>query len=177
METWKTISLGELYPGIEVILRATGANVEKIFNIMPGANPLDIQIQVLGTDQLEITSNGDLNMQTPVGGVQLSKPIAFQEETTVNANYQLTNNIYSFQVHEYDQTKTLTIDPTLQYSTCVGGSRGERAWGIAVDDDGNVYITGWTDSSPDFPTTPGAFRTSVMNNDAFITKLAPGVIG
>ena len=174
METWKTISLGELYPGIEVILRATGANVEKIFNIMPGSNPLDIQIQVLGTDQLEITSNGDLNMQTPVGGVQLSKPIAFQEETNVNANYQLTNNIYSFQVPEYDHNKTLTIDPTLQYSTCIGGSRGENAWGIAVDDDGNIYITGNTDHSPDFPTTFGAFQTNNHGDfDAFVTKLTP----
>src|SRR5205085_11234868 len=44
---------------------------------------------------------------------------------------------------------------TLVYSTYLGGSLNEQAYGVAVDWDGNAYVGGAT-RSPDFPTTPGA---------------------
>ena len=61
----------------------------------------------------------------------------------------------------------------LVYSTYLGGSgRGRWATGIAVDASGNAYVTGVTGSS-DFPTTPGAFQTTLTAgaSDAFVTKL------
>jgi hypothetical protein len=60
----------------------------------------------------------------------------------------------------------------LVYSTCLGGSRGELGNGLALDQDGNAYLTGDT-SSEDFPTTPGAFDTSWNNGpaDAYVSKL------
>jgi hypothetical protein len=61
----------------------------------------------------------------------------------------------------------------LIYSTYLGGTAGaDYGFGIAVDSNGNPYVTGRTESS-DFPTTPGGFRTSYGGNgDAFVTKLA-----
>ncbi len=57
----------------------------------------------------------------------------------------------------------------LVYSTFLGGSSGGT--GIAVDDQGNAYVTGWTDS-PDFPVTSGAFDASFDGvDDIFVTKL------
>ncbi len=66
----------------------------------------------------------------------------------------------------------------LPYSTCVSGGRNERGLGIAVDADGNAYVTGWTNSSgafstAPFPTTEGAFQTTYGGgaSDAFVVKL------
>jgi hypothetical protein len=58
----------------------------------------------------------------------------------------------------------------LLYSTYLGGSRYDSAYGIAVDGDGNAYVTGGTDS-PDFPTV-NAFQP-VFNGhyDAFLSKI------
>src|SRR5439155_8883792 len=69
------------------------------------------------------------------------------------------------------------LNPTgsgLVYSTYLGGSSGDQAFGIAVDASGNAYVTGLTYST-DFPTTPGAFQTTIPggHNDAFVTKLNP----
>jgi hypothetical protein len=78
-------------------------------------------------------------------------------------------------------TKLNPTGSALVYSTFLGGGRSDGAGGIAVDADGNAYVTGSTDSS-NFPTTAGAFQTTFVErylggghfaNDAFVTKLNP----
>jgi hypothetical protein len=71
-------------------------------------------------------------------------------------------------------TKLNSSGSTLVYSTYLGASSNESAVDIAVDSTGNAYIAGGTGSA-DFPTTPGAFRTSLAGGpgDVFVTKLNP----
>ncbi|MBE7556123.1 MAG: SBBP repeat-containing protein [Anaerolineales bacterium] len=64
----------------------------------------------------------------------------------------------------------------LTYATYLGGSADESSDGIAVDSTGSAYVTGYT-SSPDFPTTPGAWDTSMAVADAFVLKLNPAGSG
>ena len=59
------------------------------------------------------------------------------------------------------------------YSTYLGGSGDEEAYGLAVDSQGNAYITGYT-TSADFPVTTGAIGgTLTGHSDAFVAKLNP----
>ncbi len=68
-------------------------------------------------------------------------------------------------------TKLNSAGSALAYSTFLGGSGWDEGRGIAIDEAGNAYITGATNTS-DFPTTSGAFDTSHNGgDDAFITKL------
>jgi uncharacterized repeat protein (TIGR01451 family) len=66
------------------------------------------------------------------------------------------------------------LDPTgssILFSTYIGGGGDDWGSGIALDDSGNAYLTGRTDST-DFPTTPEAFDTSFGGGvDAFALKL------
>ena len=57
------------------------------------------------------------------------------------------------------------------YSTYLGGSDNDRGRGIAVDKNGNAYLTGFTASS-DFP-TKSPYQTDQSGYDAFVMKLAP----
>ncbi len=59
----------------------------------------------------------------------------------------------------------------LMYATYIGGSGDDSGFDIAVDAQGNAYVTGLTDSSG-FPTTTGAFDRSLGGlMDGFVTKL------
>ena len=65
----------------------------------------------------------------------------------------------------------------LVYSTFVGGTDQDRVQGVALDTSGDVYLTGETVST-DFPTTPGAYLTSIpptlhSHTWAFIEKIDP----
>jgi len=67
------------------------------------------------------------------------------------------------------------IDPSgsaLVYSTYLGGSQGNPAYGIAVDSAGNAYVTGSTTSS-NFPTMNPLQPYLEGNSNAFVTKINP----
>ena len=58
----------------------------------------------------------------------------------------------------------------LDYSTYLGGSGDESASGMAVDGQGNIYLTSWTHST-DFPTTPNALNKTPTG--IYVAKLSP----
>lgn len=67
--------------------------------------------------------------------------------------------------------KLASTGDSLLWSTLLGGADGDRAYGIALDAEGNPIVAGQT-RSPTFPVTPGAFDTSFGGEgDGFVTKL------
>ncbi|MEB2308806.1 MAG: SBBP repeat-containing protein [Candidatus Brocadiaceae bacterium] len=93
-----------------------------------------------------------------------------------NSGWSRTRNrassfLYGFTVASYDKRYPLVIDPTLVYSTYLGGSNDDFGKSIAVDSAGNAYVSGSTESS-DFPTAnaiDGSFNGGYW--DAFVTKI------
>lgn len=178
--SYQSVSLGEVYPGIEVKLKASGKNVEKIFYVSPAGDVADLKIGVSGLTGIKIGNDGKLILKNSLGDLAMRAPVAWQEidgeRHDVKVGYRLPGkNLYGFSVCDgYDAQYPLIIDPeldTLTASTCLGGRNYDTCNSIALDRWGNVYVTGHTES-PDFPTTSGVYTSS--NNsfqDIFISKL------
>ncbi len=132
-----------------------------------------------GEGALRIDANGDLLIASGAGLVRLHKPVVYQRtpdagpRTTrrfVGGRYVLlAGNRVGFEVGAYDHSRPLVIDPTLSYSTYLGGSNYEYPTGIAVDSAGNAYVVGTT-QSVDFPTA-GPTSGPEGYNDVFVSKL------
>jgi len=65
----------------------------------------------------------------------------------------------------------------IEYSTYLGGTGGDVAYGVTSDAAANLYVTGYT-LSTDFPVTPDAAQPANGGGiAAFLVKLNPGVAG
>jgi hypothetical protein len=176
LPTYRYVSLGEVWSGIEVRLKATQKTVEKLFYVKPGADHSKIVVEVGGAKGLKLSKDGEIIIQTGLGDLKLSKPIAWQEKDgkklPVEVSYKLIGkNRYSFVVAKADPSLPVVIDPILA-STFIGGSGGDIGYSIALDSSGNVYVTGSTGSS-NYPTTYGAYDTTHNGDyDVFVSKLS-----
>lgn len=174
LPTYKSIALGEAWSGVYVDLIARANSVEKLFTIMPGADPDAIKIKVSGAKQVAMSANGALDITTGLGQVQLSKPLAWQEKNNtqvpVQVAYVLDEQGYGFTLGEYDASLPVMIDPILQ-STYIGGSDADIPYSIAIHPtSGDVYVAGET-LSADFPGVTGGIQSSLSGtSDLFIAR-------
>jgi alpha-tubulin suppressor-like RCC1 family protein len=179
--TFKGTIYKEVCKGIDLKLYGKGTDLEYEFIVHPGADPGDIVLTYQGIEGLTTNKQGDLLIQTPFGELMETKPYIYQE---VDGKREITGSFvimmpskqsphgysYGFQVASYDTSLPLVIDPTLDYSTYIGGNAYDKGYGIAVDNLGNAYITGQT-SSADFPVEIPYQGVSGLNGDAFVTKI------
>ena len=179
LHSYAEIVYPELWPNIDMVFRNTGGVLKYEFILQPGANLNNMTYD--GADNISLDADGNLLIHTPMGILTEQCPVSYQpdgeRQLPVATEFTLEPKpdgalAFGFTVGvDYDPRYPLVIDPGLVYSTYLGGSNLDQGIGIAVDTSGNAYVTGAT-SSPDFPTTPGAFQ-AFRNGGAYITKLSP----
>jgi hypothetical protein len=180
LPSYRYVSLGEVWPGVEVKLKASQKTVEKLFYVRPGADLAKVRVELRGANRLRLSQEGELVIETSLGELKLSKPVAWQEKDgqklPVQASYRVFGkNRYGFAVQGADPRLPLVIDPILQ-STYLGGSGVDSAHAVAIAPSGDVYVAGYT-YSDDFPNTLGGAQASCSScssdhADAFVARLS-----
>jgi hypothetical protein len=130
-------------------------------------------------------NDGALSLAVDAGGN------AYMAGYTDSTNFPTANSIYNHISGKPNQfTKTYPVDAfvtelnpagnALVYSTYLGGNSMDAAYGIALDDSGDAFVTGYTYST-NFPVTPNAYQshmacsnTVYINCNAFVTEVAAG---
>lgn len=180
--TYGGVAYRELYPGIDLIYHGTEGQLKSEFVVAPGVDAGQIRLVYRGVQAVRRRGDGALVLQTGLGELVEERPLIYQEvegrRVEVEGGYRmLGGGEVGFALGAYDATRPLVIDPTLSYSTYLGGSSFDRGLALAVDGSGNAYVTGTTLSS-DFPTTAGAYSTSLNGSfDIFVTKVNVGGTG
>jgi hypothetical protein len=185
VSTFEAVRARGVYPGVDLVHYGTQGRLEYDFVVAPGADPGRIRLAFDGADAISLSHAGDLVLHTAAGDVVQNKPVVYQEingeRHKVAASFDVHPTPYTlhlsreiaFHLGEYDRSRTLVIDPSLVFSTFLGGRDGEGGLAVASDPQGNVYVTGATVSS-DFPVDAGAFDAEWnFGNDAFVAKIDP----
>jgi hypothetical protein len=175
--TYAKVKYEAVYPGIDLVYYGNQRQLEYDFIVAPGADPHRIGFDVTGAKRFRTDARGDLLLKVNDGEIRWHKPVVYQEKNGVRqeiaAHYAISaTNRVAFDVAKYDASQLLYIDPLI-YSTYLGGSGDDQGDGIAVDTEGNTYITGSTKST-DFPTVdPLQPIGGGAHYDAFVTKIDP----
>jgi len=169
--SFERIVLNEVYPGIDWVVYATKNGIKYDFIVHPGADANMIQLMYKHANNVSITTDGGLEVETKLGKIQEGKPFSYTNSgTEVKSAFHITGNIVTFDIETYNKQKTLTIDPDVVWTSYLGGSGYDEARAICADEAGNTYMTGFTSATNGIAT--GGYQTNYGggNYDAFITK-------
>ena len=172
--TYARVQYEAVYPGVDLIYYGNQGKLEYDFIVAPGTDPDVIKLSFSGADKVSLDDQGNLILQITDGQIVQHKPYIYQEidgvKNTIDGDFSLNDeHEISFEIAAYDRSVALVIDPVLVYSTYLGGSRFEQANHIAVDDFGNAYVTGRT-NSVDFPLV-NPVQTDLGSANIFVSKL------
>ncbi|MFN0086216.1 MAG: SBBP repeat-containing protein, partial [Blastocatellia bacterium] len=177
VRTYSSIAYRDLWPGIDLVYSGTDRRLKYEFVVHPGADPRRIRMAWRGANApLTVNSDGQLEIATPYGVIRDERPVSFQEKRrNIQTQFVLAegNQEVGFKIGKYDKRKTLVIDPAiLVYSGFLGGSGDDEGHSVAVDGNGNAYVTGVTTSAQaSFPETAGPDLTYNGRVDAFVAKV------
>jgi hypothetical protein len=183
ISTHQAVVYQDIYPGIDLKFYGNNRQMEYDIVVKPGADPSKVKLGYEGIEGLRVTDAGDLEIKLKGGTIFQKKPIIYQEiegkrvdvagtfKIQPRTNRHAKNFAYGFEVSSYDKAHPLLIDPTLVYSTYLGGSGDDAGFAIAVDASGNAYVTGQNGSS-NFPTAfPLQATYGGGEHDAFVAKI------
>jgi len=124
-----------------------------------------------------------LSYSTLLGGAGANSATAIAVDSSGSAYVAGFTDSYNFPTMNASQnynagsnnvfvTKLNAAGNGLVYSTYIGGSGDDRAFGIAVDSSGNAYVTGST-TSANFPIRYALQSRLLGPHNAFVLKLSP----
>jgi hypothetical protein len=175
-----------IYPGVDAVFHGDNRTLEFDFDIAAGADTRNIALEVNGARRMRLNRAGDVVLDLDAAHeLVMNKPHIYQQlpegRREIAGNYVLgARDRIAFALGAYDHTQPLVIDPTITYSTYLGGSAEDFLNAISADSSGSAYLAGEA-FSPNFPVTDGAYQTSCTETGkatctsamAYVAKLSP----
>jgi hypothetical protein len=179
---YKVVYYKSLYQGIDLeFIAASGTTkpLEYNFIVHPGADVSKIKMRYTGALAAAI-NGGVLTMKLAHTTLSENIPASWIKETNedVLVRYEQVNLdeksiTIGFKANIFKNLNTLIIDPTpkLDWGTYYGGANDDVGLAVATDDNGNVFIAGYSNSAQNIASS-GAHQTTYSggNRDGFIAK-------
>ncbi len=173
----------DVVPGLDIVVRTIATGFAYDLHVEPGVDLGQLALEVEGAESQEIVGGDVLVMRTPAGTVEQRIGDSWQVEadgitrTPVASRFRMLPASggrlrFGFEAPGRDPQRAFVLDPSLVYSTYIGGTNQDLLKDMAVAPDGSVYTT--ARSYLGGPTTPGAYQTAPTGiYDAWVGKLSP----
>lgn len=156
------------------------------FVCWPGSDPEQIQLEFNGQDSIKVDLLGYLKIYLDERWIELREAVAYQFDGGFDtyplawgAEYEEVNgeDVISFYFDTFDPALPLVLligmppapswdppDPkNLKWSSYMGGSESDEFLGVSLDEVGNAYVCGYT-QSVNFPVNPGTQLFNAFND-------------
>jgi hypothetical protein len=186
----------EVYSGIDLAFYGNQNQLEYDFEVSPGSDAHQIELNFNGATNVSVAKNGDLVLGLDGRELHFKAPHVYQKfpagiQTVAGSFVMRGKNSAGFEVGAYDHSRALVIDPVLAFASYLGGGGEESCTAItgatagfvphcpaiAVDSGGRIYVAGTTTSTGSFsgatPTVIGTMGTS----DVFVSRISLGSSG
>jgi hypothetical protein len=180
--TYAGVRVSGVYEGIDAVFYGSHQCLEYDFEVAPGADPSQIRIRFEGAESVEVEESGDVVLKVAGGELRQQRAAVYQEGESgrrrVASRYVVAGDGgVGLELGDYDPTRPLVVDPTLVFSTLVGGSDGmsqtrDGGRGVAMGQDGAIYVLGYSTSNA----LPAGFPMGGVRGDlggTFVLKLDP----
>jgi hypothetical protein len=190
--TYGSLLYRDVYRGVDLRFHGQTQHLEYDVIVQPGADPSIVRLAVEGLRGLSVTADGQLRMELEHGEVLQKAPFVYQDvgggRRPVPGRFVIQPSlpgarageslfVYGFVVGDYDRARPLVIDPTLFYSSYLGGTGADEGVNISVQPGGSAFITGRT-ASANFDTVAGSYDVVANGGvDAFVSKFEVDLAG
>ncbi|MDF2449864.1 MAG: hypothetical protein K0R26_2368 [Bacteroidota bacterium] len=141
---YRKITYKSIYPKIDVEYIFSDKEGLKYSVILhPGADPSNIKM--VYDSQVSLKGNGNIHIRTKLGDIIDHAPLTFlndNKSSTIPSAFVKSGKTVSFQLGNYDNSKTVIIDPWTQ--TPAFTNNWDCVWECEKDGAGNVYLIGGT---------------------------------
>jgi Beta-propeller repeat len=178
------IAYRSVYPGIDIVYYGNSDQLEYDLLLRPGADPKDIKLRFKGADRVDITPEGDLRVECAGAHFLQKRPVLYQDGARNGERHELAGryklvarDTVGVDVSDFDRSRTLVIDPVLNYASFLGGSSTDVINAVTAGADGLIYVAGYTNSTDLQPTFNGVSGANTGGKDAFIAAIDPTRFG
>lgn len=169
---FSTVHYTGVWPGVAMTFRQDKTRVKVEYTLTPGADIGEIRLRFDG--DVAIDADGGLVVRSATGEFREEKPFIYQgsSRTPVSGGFIKTPDGLIAFAADYDHTRPLVIDPSIQFSGYFGGTGQDNITAVAVNSTFNIIAAGWTSSS-DLPAPHGVRPSTGGGVDAFVANFSP----
>jgi hypothetical protein len=178
---FSAVTWNDVLDGVTLVLSESDAPVGFSYSVecRPRTGSAPIRLRVTGADRLLIGSSGELLIDAGEATLVSSPPLAWEYDACgqpieLAAKYALVGSTeFTIEVPLRNHTRSLLIDPGLEWAGYIGGFSLDIARDLALDVNGSSVVVGTTYSG-DFPTTPGVVQPlDPAQRDGFVMRVSP----
>ncbi len=179
-------SCGGVWQGVDWVLRHEAGGLKQEFVVQSGVDPSVVKLRWWGLKEAQV-EGAQMRMVTQYGELVEEKLLGYYGTEQRELRYKvlekgegekgLKYTVVGFDLKgvQGPAQAAIVLDPVLQWGTYFGGSGKDIVLGMAVDANGNLFLSGETESYTGFPLSNpgnGAYSDNTLGgiSDAFIAR-------